>query len=178
MEFLAAMERTALILVLALALPLAFYGIPYASAVVAQTTYVVEGGPHTIPPHGTFNMNIQCSSPSDSALHFFTGTTTLTTPTTIINNQPPLFAIPLNSAGAIALTGDNPNGFVIGFRNNFEVVGDNVRGWIICQSPITIAGISVPEFGSLYLAIALSAVVYFFLARRNTAAKPVSIRPN
>jgi hypothetical protein len=38
--------------------------------------------------------------------------------------------------------------------------------YIICQSPITVAGVGVPEFGSLYVAIALGAVVYFMLSRR------------
>jgi hypothetical protein len=38
---------------------------------------------------------------------------------------------------------------------------------IICQSAVTLpAGIGVPEFGSLYVAIALGAVVYFMMSRR------------
>ena len=171
------MRRSALVLILAFTLPLAFYGIPYAYAAVAQTTDVVAGGPHSVPPHGVFDMDIRCSSPSDSALHFFTLTTVHITPT-ITTTQSPLYAIPIDSAGAFASTGDNPNGFIIGFVNNFDASTDTVRGWIICQTPITIAGISVPEFGSLYAAIALGAVVYSFLARRYTTTKPASIRPN
>jgi hypothetical protein len=37
---------------------------------------------------------------------------------------------------------------------------------VICQTPLTVAGIGVPEFGSLYVAIALGAVVYFVMSRR------------
>jgi hypothetical protein len=37
--------------------------------------------------------------------------------------------------------------------------------WAICMTPVTVAGIGVPEFGSLYAAIALGAVVYFMLSR-------------
>ena len=36
---------------------------------------------------------------------------------------------------------------------------------IVSQSPITVAGVTIPEFGSLYVAIALAALVYFGLFR-------------
>ena len=168
MEFLAAMERTALILVLALTLPLAFYGLPYASALVAQTTYVVNGGSAPIAPGGSAAFEVQCSSPSDSTSHF-------------VNDFPKFFNLELsrllNSAGNLASMGENPNGWFFQVHNTSTGML-NAQVTIICQTPISLAGISVPEFGSLYAAIALSAVVYFFLARRNTATKPVSIRPN
>jgi hypothetical protein len=41
----------------------------------------------------------------------------------------------------------------------------------VCQTPVTVAGVSVPEFGSLYVAIALGAVLYFLLARRFAPTK-------
>jgi hypothetical protein len=44
--------------------------------------------------------------------------------------------------------------------------GVSVDVWVVCQTPITVAGIGVPEFGSLYVAIALGAVVYFVMSRR------------
>jgi len=37
---------------------------------------------------------------------------------------------------------------------------------VICQTPINVAGIGVPQFGSLYVAIALGAVLYFLLSKR------------
>jgi len=40
--------------------------------------------------------------------------------------------------------------------------------------PITVAGIGVPEFGSLYIAIALGAVLYFLLARRYSGRPTIS----
>ena len=36
----------------------------------------------------------------------------------------------------------------------------------VCQVPITVAGVSVPEFASLYLAIAIAVVAYFMLSGR------------
>jgi hypothetical protein len=44
----------------------------------------------------------------------------------------------------------------------------------ICQTPITVAGIGVPEFGSFYVAIALGAVVYFMLSRRLARSPTIS----
>jgi hypothetical protein len=38
--------------------------------------------------------------------------------------------------------------------------------YAVCQMPIAVGGISVPEFGSLCVAIALGAVAYFMLSRR------------
>jgi hypothetical protein len=79
----------------------------------------------------------------------------------------------LNSAGGVALTGANPNGWVIGLFN--PDLGFSFNGvQIVCQTPITVAGVSVPEFGSLYVAIALGAVVYFILSRRITTKPTLS----
>jgi hypothetical protein len=46
----------------------------------------------------------------------------------------------------------------------------------VCQTPITVAGIGVPEFGSLYMAIALGAVAYFLMARRLARSPAVPAR--
>jgi hypothetical protein len=45
---------------------------------------------------------------------------------------------------------------------------------VTCQSPITVAGIGVPQFGSLYVAIALGVVVYFILSRRYAGRPTIS----
>ena len=42
----------------------------------------------------------------------------------------------------------------------------DVNAVAVCQTPIIVAGIGVPQFGSLYVAIALGALVYFMLSRR------------
>jgi hypothetical protein len=56
----------------------------------------------------------------------------------------------------------------------WKVTAENTDGGIsqqlvivaVCQTPITVAGIGVPQFGSLHVAIALGAVAYFMLSRR------------
>ena len=45
---------------------------------------------------------------------------------------------------------------------------------MVCQTPVTVAGVGVPEFGSLYAAIALGAVAYFMLSRRLTRRPTLS----
>jgi len=67
----------------------------------------------------------------------------------------------LNSGGNLAQTGDLPNGWFYGVGGSGPYAI-----WAFCQSPITVAGIGVPQFGSLYLAIALGAMVYFVLSKR------------
>jgi hypothetical protein len=48
--------------------------------------------------------------------------------------------------------------------------------YVVCQTPITVAGIGVPQFGSLYIAIALGAVVYFLLVRRYASPKTARVQ--
>jgi hypothetical protein len=46
---------------------------------------------------------------------------------------------------------------------------------VVCQTPIAaVAGVSVPQFGSLYVAIALGAVAYFMLSRRFARTPTIS----
>src|SRR6266566_901615 len=101
------MERRVAV-ALALTLPLALYGIPYAYAVSAQTTYVVDSGPTNIAAGGYGQFTLKCSGPLDSTLHW----TYLQMDLNIVH-----FAYPANSAGSPAHTGDNPNGWFIGLHN-------------------------------------------------------------
>jgi len=162
------MERRALVLALALTLPLALYGIPYAYATtVAQTSYMVITE-YSIAPFDVASHKIQCTSASDSALHYGSGTP---------GDAPLNRAFALNSGGNNAVTGENPNGWFIELRNTLNAfLGTNA--YIICQSPITVAGIGVPEFGSLYVAIALGAVIYFMLSRRFNSRPTISASTN
>jgi hypothetical protein len=61
--------------------------------------------------------------------------------------------------------GQTPNAWEAG-ANNPSSVDVGMYAEVICQTPLTVAGIGVPEFGSLYVAIALGAVVYFVMSRR------------
>jgi len=164
------MERRAFVLALALTLPLALYGIPYAYAVSTQSTYV-RALQDQLSPGAAVNEFVLCSNPSDYTQHFTVGTP---------NAHSHFFfeGTLLTSSVAVAQNGDNPNGWRVGVRNDESLAVDFVVQ-IVCQSPITLpAGLGVPEFGSLYVAIALGAVAYFLLARRfgRKPTAPVQIR--
>jgi len=156
------MERRALVLALALTLPLALYGVPYAYAATTQSTYVVVKQAD-VGPFSDVLTGVRCSSPLDSTQHFavFPPDFSLQDSFTISVRYSWLN----NSAGGDARTGDNPNGWTVALHNpSARDLLVNLQ--IVCQSPITVAGISVPEFGSLYVAIALGAVAYFALSRQ------------
>jgi len=144
-------------LALALTLPLALYGIPYAYAATTQSTYIVLKEVSLLSGPGVLTFtDVQCLNPSDFTLHY----------TAISTDRGSVVGAEwLDSTGNIALTANNPNGWRI-WANNPTAGRIPMNEEIACQSPITVAGIGVPEFGSLYVAIALGAVVYFMLSRR------------
>jgi len=161
------MERRALVLALALTLPLALYGIPYAYAVTTQSTYVKQDQ-GVVPASSSLAFHLQCSSSSDFTQHWSSEHER--------SNLVEIRAVDaLNNNGLTALNGDNPNGWLIVIHNpsSSNAIFESVQ--IICQSPITtVAGVGVPEFGSLYVAIALGALVYFMLARRSAKRSIIS----
>jgi hypothetical protein len=155
------MERRALVLALALTLPLALYGIPYAYA-ASQSTYVVRLNQ---PVAMDYIQIVKCLNPSDYTQHYSVGSQNLDPVTT--------YTAILNSNGDFAGTGDIPNGWYIHIHNgNGFTITFMIQ--IICQSPVAVAGIGVPEFGSLYVAITLGAVLYFLMARRFARRPTVS----
>jgi hypothetical protein len=102
-------------------------------------------------------VKVQCASPTDFTQHYSTSFPDIL----------PVHEVhTINSAGFVSNTGDNPNGWIIVVHNLSGSATFTDKAEIICQSPVTVAGIGVPQFGSLYVAIALGAVVYFMLARR------------
>jgi hypothetical protein len=155
-------EKRAVVVALALTLPLALYGVPFAYAASTQTTYVVKLNQNV---DREYIQIVKCLSPSDYTQHYSVGSNDLNPVTT--------YAAILNSNGDFAGTGDIPNGWYIHIYNNngFTIT---FMLQIICQSPITVAGIGVPEFGSLYVAIALGAVIYFMMASRFAGRPTVS----
>jgi hypothetical protein len=158
------MEKRALVLALSLTLPLALYGIPYAYAATTSTTYVVANT-HTllstdVPPT---DIGANCNS-GDYATGGGAGTDGDTT------NVVPTFSGPTRG-GSVVFSGQ-PNGWKASFNypnpaGSFYA-GIELTVFVVCQTPITVAGIGVPQFGSLYVAIALGALVYFVAARRFT----------
>jgi hypothetical protein len=145
------MEKRALLLALALTLPLAIYGIPYAYAISTSSTYTVDDV-KVVSPHSTVELVATCN-PGDYATgggydSGFEG-----------GLGAPVYALASFSSGGV-----NPNSWNV-FLLNPNDAASFVTARVICQTPITVAGVTVPEFGSLYLAIALGAVVYFMLSR-------------
>jgi hypothetical protein len=153
------MERRALVAALALTVPLLLYGVPYAYAVTTSSTYLVNdfAGSTT----NSLVVRVHCNT-GDYATGG--GAEALGADVVAVSFSEPLFFDGTNYF--IAVSGQ-PNAWVGGGHTtsgaNVEMI---VRAWVVCQTPITVAGIGVPEFGFLYVAIALGAVVYFMLARR------------
>jgi hypothetical protein len=152
------MERRAAILALALTLPLALYGIPYAYAATTSSTYEMIQD-FTLPPGGSAGFVVSCL-PGDVATGGGYATFVLVT---YSEASPRLTPNP----------GHAPSGWSVTANNNIGGTQD-VEVEAICMTPVTVAGIGVPQFGSLYVAIALGAVFYFMLSRRFAARPTVS----
>jgi hypothetical protein len=154
------MERRAILLALALTLPLALYGIPYAYASTTSSSYEKIGDYVTIHTQGSGNAVVFCNSGDYSTGGGFT-----------MDRVPGLSITDSGSTYASDLS--HLTGWHVGAYNplGFDVA---LAAITICQAPITVAGIGVPQFGSLYVAIALGAVVYFMLSRRFAGRPTIS----
>ena len=160
------MEGRALVLALALTLPLALYGIPFAYAAATQSTYAVATTQDCPSNSCSFIVPLTCNSPSDYSLQYGVYYDRLPSDARVDG------AIPTNSAGSPVSTNEVPNGWRI---NVVVEQPEGIRFAIICHPPIPLtAGIGVPEFGSLYAAIALGAVLYFMMARRFARRSSIS----
>jgi hypothetical protein len=156
------MGRSQKILTVVLMLPLLLYGVPYAYAAITSSTYVRQGG-SSGGPLVSVSDGVQCA-----AGDYATGGGAQVNPQTaarafVVASKPQFFDgtsfhdIPTGQPNAWAGTVETATGTAT------DPVGVDV--WVVCQTPITVAGIGVPQFGSLYVAIALGAVVYFMLSR-------------
>ena len=92
----------------------------------------------------------------------------------IPNGDPEFVSTFPTLGGNLLSTGQTPDGWE--FEAGSIAVGSPTFGdvWVVCQTPVTVGGVSVPQFGSLYVAIALGAVVYFMLSRHFTRRPAVS----
>jgi hypothetical protein len=159
------MDRNGKILILALAVPLLLYGVPYAYATTTSSSYVI--GIHPNVPANTIldGPEVFCN-PGDYATGVSFG---------VARGETVLGMQPLSATGPIITTGI-PVGFHFTVFNS-DSQDHGVDLYVVCQTPITVAGITVPEFGSLYGAIVLAAVAYFGLSllrsrRISTTAVP------
>lgn len=147
------MERRALVLALALTLPLALYGIPYTYAAVTSSAYVKSGV-----SNGAFQADVACNSGD-----YATGGGASMNPGHWVTSGPEVFD---GVASYNFIYTGIPNAW--GAQSNDR----SATVWVVCQTPISVAGIGVPQFGSLYVAVALGAIIYFMMARR-FAGRPV-----
>jgi len=141
-------ERRALVLALALAVPLMLYGIPYVYASTTSSSYEVNTSA-SIPANSYGDVVAPCNTGDYATGGGFV-------------NGNPYHMIIIQS---IPQGGPPPDGWDVQVINQFSLSSD-AHAYVVCQTPIVVAGINVPEFGSLYVAIAIGAVVYFLFSRR------------
>ncbi len=165
------MDKSGKILLLALALPLVMFGIPYAYAATTSSSYVVVNS-GTVNPGSTsaptaLILQMDCN-PGD----FATGGGWNS------GNDPPTHPISMPTKGdaTISSSGEVPDGWQVAFENT-NGISYGVSGYAVCQTPITVAGITVPQFGSLYVAIALAAALYFALTTLRQRRTPTIAVP-
>ena len=159
-------------LTVVLVLPLLLYGVPYAYAAITSSTYVVEGG-SSGGPKASVSGSVQCA-----AGDYATGGGAQVNPQTsarafVVASKPQFF----DGTSFHDIPTGQPNAWAGTVKTATGTATDplEVDVWVVCQTPIPVpAGIGVPEFGSLYVAIALGAVVYFLLSRRQ-AGRPTTL---
>ncbi len=142
------MEKRALAVALSLTLPLALYGIPYAYASTTSSSYTIDGPTSALTSGSGFQSMYAACNPGDYVTGggYSGGVTT----SLWVSNSEPVGGV----SWGIGVTYTGPGTIF-------------VNAVAVCQTPITVAGIGVPEFGSLYAAIVLGALVYFMLSRRS-----------
>jgi len=138
------MESRALILALALTIPLVLYGIPYAYAATTTSSYVVTAT-GTANPSSFLSLSAHCN-PGD----FATGGG--------FTSHLGIGAITADPTGQGALLFWSRPDPTSGTPTAWSVEVSNPTGtafsldvYVVCQTPITVAGIGVPQFGSLYI---------------------------
>jgi hypothetical protein len=164
------MEKRTVFLALALTLPLALYGVPYAYASVSSSDHVVRST-LTVSGGGVNNVNVLCPS-GDYAVSGGYRTAGTGVSSSGVQAFPDIVSTFPTSGGVPTTTGETPDGWRFDAGNS--ALNEHAADvWVVCQTPITVGGIGVPEFGSIYVAIALAALVYFMLARHFTR-KPLT----
>jgi hypothetical protein len=173
------MERRAFVVALALTLPLVLYGIPLAYA-ASSSSYVVRVQTF-VPDPSTSSTLYSHATARCNGLDYATGGGVTAGGYPPGGYQPDPNQQVLRSSPAVTAnepqTGDQPNSWVgsifISGSWHFGMVWEV---YVVCQTPIAVGGIGVPEFGSLYVAIALGAVVYFMLSRRLARRPSTSVQ--
>jgi len=148
------MERRALVLALALTVPLALYGIPYTYASTFSSSYE-NRSLGTVDAHSNTAGLARCNSGDYGTGGGY-----------IVNDPNVQISLSAPATGTtLDFDGQRPDAWIVHVWNPGSS-SSGFSAYVICQTPILVAGISAPEFDSLYVAIALGALVYFMLSRR------------
>jgi hypothetical protein len=162
-------NRPNMILAGLLLIPLALFFVPYAYASATSSDYVVTGS-KTIGESIFLADNLACSS-GDYAVsggYKVDFVSDVAAVPKVASSYPTVGGVP-------ATQGQTPNGWAFDLENP-TALATTFSLWVVCQTPITIAGIGVPEFGQLYFAVAIGAVVFFLIAKiRSANNTPVAI---
>jgi hypothetical protein len=135
---------------------LALYGVPYAYASQVSSSYTATWN-DVVLPHAIVTDSATCN-PGD----YVTGGGYQGTSRIIGHSSAPPFL------------GPGPNRWQVTAENTDGGISQQLVVVAICQTPITVAGIGVPQFSSLYTAIALGAVVYFLISNRFSRRPTIS----
>jgi hypothetical protein len=156
-----------MILVLALVVPLLSYGVPYAYATITSSAYTVKvQGTVFAGSFSDLSFVASCNS-GDYATGGGVLTGTSTSSSVSVDTSMHIQASTPAKGDKPAQPNDRPDGWY-GVVFNSDSSDHQFELFAVCQTPVTVAGIAVPEFSSLYVAIALAALVYFMLARHFT----------
>lgn len=144
------MRRDLRILVLVLTIPLLLYGVGYAYAVQTTGSYANRTSILSIAAGSGESATIYCNSGDFATGGGFEGLGGLGPQLNFYNSRP-------NSV-------TQPTGWYVTVNNPTQSASA-FRATVICQTPITVAGIGVPEFGTMYIVMLLGAAVFLFLTR-------------
>jgi hypothetical protein len=156
------MQSRDIVLVVALTLPLALYGIPYAYATTVGSTYTK----YAVGDATAANPNITVKAACNSGDYATGGAGIATDPHVVVQSYP-------TAGGTGASLGQTPDGWAASFADPVGVLYEATI-YVVCQTPITVGGVGVPEFGSFYAAIALGAMVYFLISRHSNRGPEMS----
>lgn len=151
-------NKLAIVAIAILAVPLALYFVPYSFAATSSTYLVTTT--FSVSGPGTGDGTASCNS-GDYATGGGYGQIGAASSVEDFLPTP-------------SVSGDEPTGYYLQVSTtgtfSFSV-------WAICQTPIAVAGIGVPEFGQLYIAIALGALVFYLMGRYMSRNKVTSVAP-
>ena len=159
-------NKLAIIAIAILAVPLALYFVPYAYAASTVTTYEVVSSPVAIAPGDTNAGYALCTGATDVVtgggfeMNALGGT-----------NYPPVVQT------SYPFTQSGHNGWLVWVEDPdlSGALSNSYNVYAECMTPTTIAGIGVPQFGQLYTAIALGALVFYLLGRYMRRSKELGM---